>query len=198
MLPGRDEARGHLYSAGPAHPARTIGVRPHFARLLARLPRSLPVASNLQSIVSSHAESDSTLQRNLLTRRCPMGDKYDAKDTMVTSSFNDREAAERAYESIVQRGYNKDDVAVLMTEDTHKKYFPKGDKSDMGERGDHALKGAAIGGGLGGAVGATALGIAAATAAIAIPGIGLMVAGPLAGALTGGAIGATSGGIIGL
>ena len=115
---------------------------------------------------------------------------------IMTSSFRDRESAERAYNAISARGYKSDEIHVLMSDETRKRLFAKdGEKTDMGNK---ALEGAGVGGAVGGAVGATLVGIAAAATALAIPGLGLVIAGPLAGALAGGAAGATAGGLVGM
>ena len=113
---------------------------------------------------------------------------------MVTSSFRDRESADRAYSSLVAKGYTEKDIHVMMSNETRKKLGSRDLKLDHGNK---ALEGAGVGGTVGGAVGATILGIAAAGASIAFPGIGLVVAGPLAGALAGGAAGAAAGGLVG-
>jgi len=116
--------------------------------------------------------------------------------TLVTSSFRDRESAERAYQSIASRGYKNEDIHVIMSDDTRKRLFSKDDaKTDLGNK---ALKGAGVGGAVGGVVGATLMGIVAAAAAVTVPGIGLVIAGPIAGALAGGATGAAAGGLMGL
>jgi hypothetical protein len=39
---------------------------------------------------------------------------------MVTGLFNDRDSAERAYNAISTRGYSKDDVTLMMSDDTRK------------------------------------------------------------------------------
>jgi hypothetical protein len=124
----------------------------------------------------------------------------DLKETtlhpIITRSFRDRESAERAYNAVVERGYDGDDIHVLMADDTRKRLFAKDhEKTDMGNQ---AMKGAGVGGVVGGVVGATVVGIAAAAATLAIPGLGLVIAGPLAGALAGGAAGATAGGLVGV
>ena len=126
-----------------------------------------------------------------------MSDKQTVvQQAIMTSSFRDRESAERAYNAIAARGYKSDEIHVLMSDETRKRLFSKDDeKTDMGNK---ALKGAGVGGAVGGAVGATLVGIAAAAATLTIPGIGLVIAGPLAGALAGGAAGATAGGLMGL
>jgi hypothetical protein len=113
---------------------------------------------------------------------------------IMTSSFRDRESAERAYNAIAARGYKDDEIHVFMSDETRKRLFPKDDKGHMGNK---ALEGAGVGGAVGGAVGATVVGIAAAAAALTIPGLGLVIVGPLAGALAGGAAGAAAGGLVG-
>ena len=122
--------------------------------------------------------------------------KMELQQPVITSSFRDRESAERAYNAIAARGYKSDDIHVVMTDDTRKRLFAKDVvKTEMGNK---ALKGGGVGGMVGGAVGATVVGFAAAAAALTIPGLGLVIAGPLAGALAGGAAGATAGGLVGL
>jgi hypothetical protein len=112
---------------------------------------------------------------------------------MMTGLFRDRESAERAYRSLSDRGYGKDDVNLLMSDDTRKKYFTNGE-TELGTKAwEDAGKGAAIGGG----VGATLAALAAIGTTLALPGLGLLVAGPIAAALAGGGAGALTGGVIG-
>jgi hypothetical protein len=112
---------------------------------------------------------------------------------MMTGLFRDRESAEGAYRSLNSRGYGKDDVNLLMSEDTRKKYFADSD-TELGTKAwEDAGKGAAIGGG----VGATLAAIAAIGTTLALPGLGLLIAGPIAAALAGGGAGALTGGLIG-
>lgn len=112
---------------------------------------------------------------------------------MVTGLFKDRESAESAYNSMSERGYGKDDVNLLMSEDSRKKYFSDKD-TELGTKAwEDAGKGAALGGGLGATLGA----IAAIGTTLALPGIGLLIAGPIAAALAGGGAGALTGGLIG-
>jgi hypothetical protein len=122
--------------------------------------------------------------------------KTDLQPEIMTSLFKDRESAERGFDSIVARGYKSNEIHVLMTDETRKRLFIKGEaKTDMGNQ---ALKGAGVGGAVGGAVGATLVGLAAAAAAVTVPILGLVIVGPLAGALAGGAAGATAGGLVGV
>ena len=112
---------------------------------------------------------------------------------MMTGLFRDRESAEGAYRSLNSRGYGKDDINLLMSEDTRKKYFADSD-TELGTKAwEDAGKGAAIGGG----VGATLAAIAAIGTTLALPGLGLLIAGPIAAALAGGGAGALTGGLIG-
>lgn len=114
---------------------------------------------------------------------------------MMTGLFRDRESAEGAYRSLNSRGYGKDDVNLLMSDDTRKKYFSEtGTETELGTKAwEDAGKGAAIGGG----VGATLAAIAAIGTTLALPGLGLLIAGPIAAALAGGGAGALTGGLIG-
>lgn len=116
---------------------------------------------------------------------------------MVTQSFKDREAAERAYQSLRDRGYSDKDINVIMSDDTRKKYYTHTEKIEKTEMGNKALEGAGVGGAVGGAIGATIMAVIAAGAAVTVPGVGLLIAGPVAGALAGGATGAAAGGLVG-
>lgn len=114
----------------------------------------------------------------------------------VTGLFRDRESAERAYGSLSSRGYSKDDINLLMSDEARNKHFSKDDDrhSDLGDKAwEDAGKGAAIGSG----VGATLAALAAIGTTLAIPGLNLLVAGPLAAALAGAGAGGLTGGLIG-
>jgi hypothetical protein len=118
---------------------------------------------------------------------------------LVTGLFRDRDAAERAYESVSARGYDRDDVNLVMSDETRKKHF-SGNGTTAGretELGNKAAEGAGVGGAIGGTVGAIAAAIAAVGTTLAIPGLGLVIAGPLAAAVAGAGAGAATGGIVG-
>src|ERR1044071_973053 len=112
----------------------------------------------------------------------------------VTGLFRDRESAERAYNSLRTRGYNDDDVSMVMSDDTRKKYFSDDDKTDIDTK---AWEGAGKGAAIGGAVGATLAAIAAIGTSVALPGIGVLLAGPLAAGIAGAGAGGLTGGLIG-
>ncbi|UYZ65209.1 hypothetical protein OIS53_09810 [Hymenobacter weizhouensis] len=114
---------------------------------------------------------------------------------MMTSSFRDRESAERAYSTLSSRGYSKDDVNVLMSDDTRKRHF--GDDTAHTELGDKAMEGAGVGSAIGGTAGAIIGAIAAIGTSVALPGLGLVIAGPIAAALAGAGAGGLTGGLVG-
>src|ERR1700754_1276962 len=116
------------------------------------------------------------------------------RSKMVTGLFRDRESAERAYDSVTTRGYNEDDVNLLMSDETRKKHFAEGRETELGNK---ALEGAGTGAAIGGTVGATLAAIAAIGTTLALPGLGLLVAGPIAAGLAGAGAGGATGGIIG-
>ena len=114
---------------------------------------------------------------------------------LMTGLFPDRDSAERGYRALSERGYEKDDVNVAMSEDTRKKHFvAAGTETELGNK---AAEGAGVGGAIGGTLGAIAAAVAAVGTSIAIPGLGLVIAGPLAAAIAGAGAGAATGGIVG-
>jgi hypothetical protein len=117
------------------------------------------------------------------------------RSRMVTGMFRDRESAERAYSSLTSRGYSYDDVNLLMSDETRRKNFT--DDARETELGNKALEGAGKGAAIGGGIGATLAAIAAIGTSVALPGLGLVVAGPLLAGLAGAGAGGATGGIIG-
>jgi len=115
---------------------------------------------------------------------------------MVTGLFRDRDSAERAYSTLSERGYSKDDVNLVMSDETRKRHFSD-TSGQTTELGNKAAEGAGIGGALGGTLGAIVAAVAAAGTSLVLPGVGLVVAGPLAAALAGGGAGAATGGLLG-
>jgi len=121
----------------------------------------------------------------------------DTNEPMLTGLFRDRDSAERAYRSIADRGYSRDDVNLVMSDETRKRHFAGDAAGRETELGNKAAEGAGIGGAIGGSLGAIAAAIAAVGTTIALPGLGLVIAGPLAAALAGAGAGAATGGIVG-
>ncbi|MEO6444837.1 MAG: hypothetical protein ABIZ91_11165 [Gemmatimonadaceae bacterium] len=113
---------------------------------------------------------------------------------LLTGTFRDRENAERAYNSLLDRGYTKDEINVMMSDDTRKRHFAATDvDSDLGTK---AAEGGLTGATIGGVAGAIA-GVLAAAGTLAIPGLGIVLAGPLAAGLAGLGAGGAAGGLVG-
>lgn len=124
------------------------------------------------------------------------GAQRQANNRVLTGMFRDRDSAERAYNSVTSRGYTRDDVNVMMSDETRSKYFSDADADDDG-LGSKALEGAGAGSAIGGTLGAIIGGIAAIGTNVLLPGLGLVVAGPLAAALAGAGAGGLTGGLVG-
>lgn len=114
---------------------------------------------------------------------------------MLTGMFSDRQSAENAYNALHERGYSKDDINLVMSDDTRKKHF-SGELVDT-EIGTKAAEGAGKGSAIGGTVGAIVGVVAAVGTSLVIPGLGLVLAGPIAAGLAGAGAGSITGGIIG-
>ncbi len=118
----------------------------------------------------------------------------ETRNDFLTGSFRDRAAAERAYDSLISKGYSKDEINVIMSDDTRKRHFTE--TSTTTDLGNKAAEGGLAGATVGGTVGAVA-GILAVAGTLAIPGLGLVLAGPLAAGLAGLGAGAAAGGLLG-
>lgn len=118
------------------------------------------------------------------------------KEKMLTAIFRDRPSTERAFNWLQHRGYAADEINVLMSDRTRAGYDDKGTEGQI-KSGSHVSEGMAAGGAVGTVVGATVGAILAIGTSIAIPGLGLIVAGPIVAGLAGGGAGAVAGGAIG-
>jgi hypothetical protein len=113
------------------------------------------------------------------------------KNTAVFGIYNTRTEAERAVDQVVAAGFSNEDVSVLMSDVDSSKDFAH-------EKNTKAPEGAATGVAAGGVVGGT-LGLLAGIGALAIPGVGpLIAAGPIMGALAGLGVGGAVGGLVGV
>lgn len=116
------------------------------------------------------------------------------RKALLTGLFNDKETSEKAYYAAISRGYTNADINLLMSDDTRKKYFAESDTSEFGSK---ALEGAGAGSAIGGTIGAVVGGIAAIGTNVLLPGLGLIVAGPVVAALAGFGAGGLAGGLVG-
>ena len=113
---------------------------------------------------------------------------------MMTALFRDRNDAENAYQALLDRGYNRDDVNVLMSDKTREGYNDTAVETELGSK---AAEGTGVGAAVGGTLGAVIGAIAAIGTSIVLPGLGLIIAGPLAAALAGAGAGGATGGLVG-
>ena len=115
----------------------------------------------------------------------------------VSGVFDKPEDAEKAVLELERRGYPRDHITVLMSEDARRQYLGEPTAVEV-EKGTKAVEGLGAGSAIGGALGAIAGALAAVGTSLIIPGVGLVVAGPLAAALAGAGAGGAAGGLIGL
>ncbi|CAN5695403.1 hypothetical protein BH11PLA1_BH11PLA1_03350 [soil metagenome] len=112
-----------------------------------------------------------------------------SKSTLTTGIFKNSDDASRAVQALMANGISQNDINIVASDRTKLDAFGFAKHT-------HAADGAAIGGGLGGAVGALILGFTA-VGALATGGIGLLAAGPIVAALAGAGAGAAAGGLLG-
>lgn len=86
--------------------------------------------------------------------------------TLITGLFPGRDSAEQAYQHVLDRGYHRDDIDVVMSDDTRQREFD-------GEGAGTAP--------LGGPLGFVAAALAAAGTSLGAPGLTLVMSGPLVG-----------------
>ncbi|MFD1863811.1 general stress protein [Planococcus chinensis] len=108
----------------------------------------------------------------------------------MVGSYNSENEAIRAIEDLKAQGYSSEDISVLSKDKGETRHVTE-------ETGTHAGEGAATGALTGGALGGLG-GVLAGIGALAIPGIGpIVAAGPIVAGLTGAAAGAGVGGLAG-
>src|ERR671933_693138 len=117
------------------------------------------------------------------------------KNTAVYGVYRDRTEAEGAVDRLLAEGFRNEDISVLLQDNVGTKDFAH-------RKETKAPEGTTTGAVTGGAIGGT-LGLLAGIGALAIPGVGpLIAAGPimatLAGAGAGGAVGTLVGTLVGL
>lgn len=114
---------------------------------------------------------------------------------LMTALFRSQDDAEKAILLLSKQGYPKEDVSVLMSEETRKRF--QSETQATPSTFSKAAEGAGMGSAVGGAAGAILLGIIAVAAPIVIPGVGLLITGPLVAALAGAGAGGLAGGLVG-
>jgi hypothetical protein len=108
---------------------------------------------------------------------------------LVTGLFENRATAEAAVEQLLDAGFSREDISVLMSDATRGREFGVAASTK-------APEGATAGAAIGGTLGAIAAGLVAA-GIVAIPVLGLAAAGPIIAALAGAGAGGAAGGVVG-
>jgi hypothetical protein len=113
-----------------------------------------------------------------------------SKKTAVFGIYKTRTSAEQSVDRLLAAGFTNDDISVLLPDSNSSKEFAH-------EKNTKAPEGTTTGATAGGAIGGT-LGLLAGVGALAIPGVGpLIAAGPIMAALAGVGVGGAVGGLIG-
>jgi hypothetical protein len=120
----------------------------------------------------------------------------ETRKVFLTGAFSDLESAEKAYKHLRDRGYTDDEINIIMSEDSMKRYF-NDDRNKDSKFGNKAKEGAGTGAAVGGILGAAAGIIAAIGTSVLIPGLGVVIAGPIAAGLAGAGAGGITGGVVG-
>ncbi len=116
----------------------------------------------------------------------------------VTGLYDSPESASRAYHGLTSTyGYGADQIDVLMTDETRQRHFGDVKPGTELETGSKAAKGFGTGSAIGGGVGAALAALFAVGTSVVVPGLGLVLAGPIAAALAGAGAGGVTGGLIG-
>jgi hypothetical protein len=124
-------------------------------------------------------------------QRVTKGETYMAgKNTAAFGIYPNEISVRNAVETLESEGFRMEDISVLFPEN-------QGTKDFAHEKGTKAPEGAATGAGTGAVIGG-ALGWLAGVGALAIPGVGpLLAAGPIMAALAGAGAGGAAGGLVG-
>lgn len=116
--------------------------------------------------------------------------------SFLTALFKNPQNAENIYNDLLSKGYKKEDITLMMSDEIQKKFFSNESASEN-VMGTKTLEGLGVGGAVGGTVGAIAAALAAAGTSLVIPGLGIVVAGALAASFAGAGAGAAAGGLLG-
>lgn len=123
--------------------------------------------------------------------------KSETHEPILVGMFSNREDSEKAYNELRALGYGTDDINVVMTNAGRDRHFGSEQKDHSSEMGNKALEGTGTGAAIGGVAGGIAGAIAALGTNLVVPGLGMVILGPLAAGLAGAGAGGLTGGIIG-
>lgn len=116
---------------------------------------------------------------------------------MVTGLFSDGGSAERAYRACVDMGYEIGEVNVVVSEQTRKQLVSD-DSAITTLLASRKAEGGEQGGPKGGDIGILVTALAAVGTALALPALGVVIAGPIAAALAGAGAAGVAVGLMGV
>jgi hypothetical protein len=127
---------------------------------------------------------------------------FEGEVRLITGLFADHDVAEAAYTALMEKGYSREEISLVMSDDTRNKYFPsdtvlKDPAIAVKDPASIVLEDAAVGTAIGGSIGAVIAAIAAIGTSVVIPGFGVVIAGPIAAGLAGAGAGGIAGSILG-
>lgn len=150
------------------------------------------VAKDAAGAVTGNREMEREGERDRAEGRARQASNY------VTGLYDSPASASRAYEGLTStHGYKSGDIDVLMTDETRQRHFGDVKPGTELETGSKAAKGFGAGSAIGGGVGAALAALFAVGTSVVVPGLGLVLAGPIAAALAGAGAGGVTGGLIG-
>jgi hypothetical protein len=124
-----------------------------------------------------------------------------ANQPMVVGVFRRPADAQHCYDTLLERGFGDDQFNLMMSEQTRTLYGHPLEQPSPESHQHHAesraMEGMGVGGAIGTALGSSIAAIAAIGTSLLVPGLNVIVAGPLAAALAGGGAGAVTGGLLG-
>lgn len=134
-----------------------------------------------------------------------MKTRKDLEGTLVSAAFDDLGSAESAARALIEEGFSRDRFSVLVGEGARFAEVAAAVDDDGHvlrqsvalDQQTRTLKGAGVGSAVGGTVGAVVAAVIAAGTTLAIPPLGIVVAGPIAAALAGAGAGGTAGTLLG-
>lgn len=115
------------------------------------------------------------------------------KNQMLTGLFNDCESIDRAYKSLIARGYTDNDINIVMLDQTRDNHFANSES--LTELGNKVLAGTGTGSPIDGTIWAMIGGVGA-IGTNAFPGLGIIAAGPLAATLSSSHVGGLTDGLL--
>ena len=123
------------------------------------------------------------------------------KANRVVGVFRQRAAAEACFDDLLEQGFSATDISILMSDKTRASDYQNRGRDVTSKpgttAGSRAVEGVGVGGAVGTAVGATIAALAAIGTSVVLPGLNVIIAGPLLAAFAGGGAGAVTGGLVG-